>query len=306
MIEGGTKRLRLAIIGSCQVAGLAAAARRFLPNADIRSWHVGVPAPPIGDTDEALLAHLGGFDFIISQLSDWDSHVLLRISRLRELGLPVVYLPTFVFAGFHPDSTYVIGPGGLVRGAGSDYHSIIIAASFQLGIPAERVPSLFNAYVFAELGYFDVFEASKTALIANFEREDFDLRPHFDQWITQAGQFMHTINHPHITVLVDLMRLALIKANLISPDMIISRDIEDYLATHLIFPTYPALARRIGIPGSNTIVRAQGRLNHNQARECSMADFVNENYLYYNKIQYNFSSVSAINSSKSKISNIWK
>lgn len=306
MTDGTKNKLRIAIIGSCQVTGLRVAVQRMLPDAEVKSWHVGVPAPPIGDTDEALLAQLAGFDFIISQLSDWDSHILLRISRLRDLGLPVIYLPTFVFAGFHPDSTYVIGSGGLVRGAETDYHSIIIAASFQLGIPAERVAPLFNAYVFVELGYFDVFEASKTALIASFEKEGFDLRPYFDHWRAEVGQFMYTINHPHIMVLANLARLALVQTNLILPDLDLSDAIEDYLADDFIFPTYPALARKFGCAGSTTILRGRNKLKQHQLRDCSLAEFININYLHYHTIQPDFSRSPTISGAAIKLASLYK
>jgi hypothetical protein len=67
MTDGSFKRLRVAVIGSCQVVGLAAAAQHLLPGADVKSWHVGVHPK---DSDEDLLALLPGFDTVISQISD--------------------------------------------------------------------------------------------------------------------------------------------------------------------------------------------------------------------------------------------
>jgi len=281
MSDGTSKRLRVAIIGTCQVVGLAAAARRLLPGAEVNAWHVGVHPK---DSDEDLLALLRGYDMVISQLSDWDEHIPLRITRLREQGFPVVYLPSLAFPGFHPDIAYIRGSEGFVHGLENDYHSVIIASAFTLGLPEWRVPELFNAYIFAELGYFEVFEAAKTALFANFGREDIDLHPLFDVWMQQAGQFMYTINHPHILVLAMLCRLALARAGHLDATAPLPEGIDDNLAMHFVWPTYPALARRIGLRGSTTFLRRPHDLAEGQARELPLADYVSACYRIYGSL----------------------
>jgi hypothetical protein len=281
MSNGTFKRLRVAIIGGCQVVGLAATARRVLPEAEVVAWHVGVYPK---DSDEELLALLAGFDTVISQLSDWDEHVPLRITRLREQGLPVVYLPVMVFPGFHPDITYVTGPGGLVHGPMVDYHSVIVAAGYTLGLSENRVAGLFNALIFAELGYFDVFEAAKAALFANFKREGIDLDTLFDLWMRQAGQFMYTVNHPHILVLATLCRDALARAGHLNPVDCLPNDIDDNLAEHFCWPAYPALARRIGVPGSNTFLRGLHGLAPGQTRELSLTEYISVCFRAYENL----------------------
>jgi hypothetical protein len=279
MTGGLLKPLRIAIIGTCQVGGLAAAAKRLLPEAQVQAWHVGVHP---NDSDEDLLGLLSGFDLVISQLSDWDGHIALRITRLRELKLPVVFLPALVFPGFQPDITYIQGPGGLVRGLETEYHSVIVAAAFTLGVPDWRVSELFNAFVFATLGYFDVFDAAKTALLSNFAQEGLDLVPLFDGWMQQAGQFMYTINHPHILVLATLCRLALARAGHLDPEAPLPMAIDDYLAKHFIWPTYPALAKRFGLPGgSTTFLRRDNDLVEGQSRALPLADYVSASYKIY-------------------------
>jgi Polysaccharide biosynthesis enzyme WcbI len=278
MTDGAFKRLRVAVIGSCQVVGLAAATQRLLPGADVKAWHVGVHPK---DSDEDLLALLPGFDTVISQISDRDGQIPLRISRLREQGLPVVYLPVVAFPGFHPDITYIRGPDGLVHGLATDYHSVIVASAFTLGLPERRVPELFNAYTFAELGYFDVFQAAKAALLSIFDQDGFDVRPLFDLWMQQAGQFMYTINHPHILVLATLCRLALARAGHLEPTAPLPEGINDHLAMHFIWPTYPTLAKRIGLPGSTTFLRNTNGLAEGEAREMALADYVSACFRIY-------------------------
>ena len=281
MSDGTFKRLRVAIVGGCQVVGLAATARRLLPEAEVVAWHVGVNPK---DSDGDLLALLAGFDTVISQLSDRDEHIPLRITRLREQGLPLVYLPVMVFPGFHPDITYITGPGGLVHGPMVDYHSVIAAAAFTLGLPESRTAELFNAFIFAELGYFDVFAAAKTALFANFIQEGFDLGPLFDLWMGQVGQFMYTVNHPHILVLATLCRLALARGGYLDPMACLPNDIDDNLAEHFRWPAYPALARRIGVPGSNTFLRALHGLAPGQTRELPLTEYISVCFRLYESI----------------------
>jgi hypothetical protein len=277
------KCARIAIIGSCQVVGLAAATRRILPGAEVNAWHIGVHPK---DSDEAILALLPGFDLVLSQIPDWDEHALLRISRLRERGLNAIYLPILTFPGFHPDITYIHAPDGSMRhGLGTAYHSLIIASAFVLGLPEQRILPLFNSYVFAELGYFEVFEVAKEALFNNFRNAGYDLGPLFDLWIRQVGQFMYTINHPHILVLATLCRLVLARANLVDVRTPVPENIDDSLAAHFIWPTYPPLAKRIGLPGSTTfLINAHG-LAGDQARELPLGDYITRCYRIYSGLQ---------------------
>jgi hypothetical protein len=277
------KRPRIAIIGSCQVVGLAAATRRLLPGAEVKAWHIGVHPK---DSDEDILALLPGFDLVLSQIPDWDEHVSLRFSRLREHGLNAVYLPVLTFPGFHPDITYIRAPDGSMRhGLGTDYHSLIVASAFVLGLPEQRIPSLFNSYVFAELGYFEVFEAAKKALLNNFRNAGYDLGLLFDMWIRQVGQFMYTINHPHILVLATLCRVVLARANLVDVMTPMPENIDDSLAAHFIWPTYPSLAKRIGLSGSTTFLVIAHGLAEGQARELPLTDYITGCYRKYSRLQ---------------------
>jgi len=277
------KPFRVAIVGSCQVTGLADATRRFLPSAETKTWHLGVHPK---ESDEEILAQLQGYDLIISQTPDWDPHAPLRIGSLLERGLKAVYQPVIAFAGFHPDTIYIRNPGGsMVQGLGTEYHSLIVAAAFALGVPESRVPALFNSFVFSDLGYFEVFEAAKTALMKIFNRSGYDLAPLFDMWLRQVGQFMYTVNHPHILVLASLCRLVLARAGLIDPAAPIPEGITDALASHLIWPTYPPLAKRIGVTGSTTFLSNKATLPAGQPREMPLTDYVSGCYRIYEGLE---------------------
>ena len=185
------------------------------------------------------------------------------------------------FQGFHPDVTYIVRPNGsIVPGALSEYHSQIAVAAFLLGLSADRAISLFNSYVFARFGYFDVFDAGRAALFDSGRRDGFDLAPLFDLWLKREGQFMYTTNHPHVGVLASLCRTALIGADVIGPETELPDGIDDALSRQFTWPVYPPIAKHIGIVGSTTFRRAAtGPEDH--ARDVSLADYVGASYEAY-------------------------
>ena len=201
---------RIAIIGGCQVRGLAAATKVLVPQASVSAWHVG-----LHDIDDAkLFEQLGEFDLIISQVSLYAGHEQLDITRLRQADYPVVYLPTIAFTGFHPDCSYIFCESGVLKGYCSDLHSNIVVSSYLLGLSKERVSKLFNRFIFSHLGYDHAFDLSRSALFENFGREDYPIEEYFDRWARTLGTFMYTMNHPHISVMADLCALALDKSAL--------------------------------------------------------------------------------------------
>ena len=276
------KILKIAILGTCQVLGMAETARRLLPGAEIKAWHVGV-AP--ADTEEEILAQLPDYDLIICQVSEWDSHEALRPSRMRQTQLPYMHVPPIVFTGFHPDTTYVLKDGGVLGGPGTDYHSILVATAFVLGVPEHRVPGLFNTYVFAELGYLDAFESARAALIDSFATAaGLDIAPLFDLWLAEGGPFMHTINHPNIFALASLTRFVLSQAGYVEADASLPTDLPDDLGRNFRTPVYPPLARRIGLEGSTLHGRSLHQLAEGETRDVALEDYVAASYRLYREI----------------------
>ncbi len=270
---------RIALVGTCQVGGMASAMRALLPDAEVRPWHV---AANTADGDDEILAQLPSFDLIVSQLPETSKHEALRISRLRAAGLNCMFQPPLVFGGLHPDTTYLRKPNrGVLHGFLSDYHSTIVASAYVLGVPARRVPSLFNNFVYAELGYFEVFEAARSASLDAFREAGYDLDRHFDDWLRRIGQFMYSQNHPNIEVLKTLALLVLAKAGMVDPGEATTGEVEDYLATAFIWPVYPGLAKRLGLEGSATFLRDAYGLAEGELRDLSLQDYVAGSYEIY-------------------------
>ena len=272
----------LAIVGSCQVVGLRAAAQQYLGDATIKVWHVYAGE---GSLPEQIAPLLPQYDFVITQ---FNGDELLSLRKLTEAGVNAIYLPVVAFRGFHPDQIYVIDrEQNMVRIDGfGDYHSAVILSACLSGLSQARTLRLFNAAVFAELGYFDVFNAARAALIRNFAEAGYDIGGEFEAWLGSLGQFMHTINHPHVGVLAPLARLALIKCGLIDagaphPDVLPT----DQLRVQLVWPTYPALAARIGVAGGFDVLGKGAHDRPDDARRVGLADVIARSFEVYRDLK---------------------
>jgi hypothetical protein len=184
-------------------------------------------------------------------------------------------MPTFVFTGLHPDVTYLVIEDKIWNGAQSPMHSLLSLACYLLDLPAQRAASLFNAYIFAEIGYFSAYAASYEVMVRNFDAAGYDLRGMPDLWMATNGPFMYTINHPSISVLSHMAVLALARAGLTAGDAKLPEGVDDYLHRSLVAPVFPEIARRIGCSGSREYLRP---LHFGANRAVSLLDYVEESY----------------------------
>ena len=242
---------RIAIVGWCQVASLAAAIEHFLPQVKVKAWHVGVH--PV-ESEEEIAAQLPDYDLVISQVEDGEGTGVLAISRLRATISTVVFLPLLVFRGFQPDCIYLNSPRrGLVKGYLGDMHSAIIVGSYVLGLPEHRPPTLFNSLTFAALGHFDAFQLAREHLVERFGKFAFDLTSLIDAWQQQYGAFMYLPMHPKLGVLQELARTVLQNCGFDGLNVDEAITCEDPLSYSAQWPTYPDLARRLNVPRFNDI-----------------------------------------------------
>ena len=266
--------LRLAFVGNCQVAGLRAAAKLLRPDIQIDSYHINVPL-----SAAEIAERITGYDTVVTQIREGDErHGALAPSAVSSRVFSVIPIPAFVFRGLHPDMIYISRDGGHVPGPFSETHSLIVVASFLLGFSEKRTLGLFNAYIFAELGYFTPYQASYEMIVRQFDEAGFDMRGKPELWLRDYGSFMHTVNHPAIVVLSQLATDILKRAELIAQDVAPPSDVVDGLYDALVAPVFAPLARRIGLPGNDVFLKP-ARLGPD--RELRLADFVRESFAFY-------------------------
>ena len=265
---------RLAFVGGCQVAGMASTARRLRPDLDIQAYHVGVPL-----TADQIAEQVEGCDVIITQFEPGHAAKALIFDVVQSLTDQAVLAPIFRFTGLHPDLAYIPHDGGVLKGVGSDYHSLLVAASFGLGLDPSRVEKLFNPAVFSGLGYFDVYAAARAVMEDRAAQGGLELGERFDAWREEATPFMHTFNHPGICVLRDYALLAMVKAGLVDPGATAPNDIEDELAASFIAPVFPSIARRCQVRGGGSTFQLPA--GNPGGRSLSLADFIGRSYALY-------------------------
>jgi hypothetical protein len=242
---------RIALVGSCQVIGIRAALLKLCPDAEVKAWHIGLAK----ETKADIAAQLDQYDLVVSQVREVDQNAPLALPRLEETQKRVLFMPTLVFNGFHPDCIYIKLPGKLLTGPLTQLHSGIIAASYALDVPEQKVLRLFNSLTYSSLGYFDAFNVACDMMLSSFSAADYDLAPYVDGWRQTSGSFMHTLNHPNIQVLTRLAHMLGVRAGYIDESIAVPEDVTDFLALGMRWPIYPEIARRLALPKESIVFK---------------------------------------------------
>ncbi|MDI7776360.1 WcbI family polysaccharide biosynthesis putative acetyltransferase [Asticcacaulis sp. EMRT-3] len=274
------KKLKIAIIGGCQSAGLREATLSLVPRCEVTCWHAGVHP----DSPEQIFGKLRAFDLIISQISPGHGLEILEMDSLRREFKSVHFMPTAVFAGFHPDMTYIMDHEGLLSAVHSDFHSRIAVAAYLLGLSPEKTLKLYNPLVFAELGYFEDFPAARLVFEQNLQDGGLNTDGLFDSCIRDVGAFMYMANHPHIQVLTRMCRDLYIRLGLIGKKTALPAVRKDHLAESFTWPVYPALAQRAGVTGSMNFQRPAWMTPQGEAREFPMQTYLRDLHGFYTTV----------------------
>lgn len=237
--------MRIGIFGNCQAEGLALAVEAWLPG--VETFRQPVATLPLGQPERLfeIGQKLLSCDYVLLQTVDQ------RRPQFRDFvtGIAetapdrVARFPVVVFNGFHPDCVYVMRDGVAVDGPIGAYHSAIAAGAWLEGLSADRAAKLFNAYVYAQLGYFEAFDRGLTHLKSDaFDGYDLEV------CASRGDIFMHTINHPVVGVLVEIARQALDRLGIGRRSSV--AEPHDPLASSGIWPMYPELAHRLQLPAN--------------------------------------------------------
>lgn len=268
--------MKIAFVGTCQVVGMAAAAARILPHATVTSH-----SPLSNEEHHSIAAAIRGYDYVVTQIQGPDETLPLAPPALTAAGSTALFIPRVVFAGFHPDTAYLFVDDRPIDSGMGPYHSQIAVAAYLIGLDPARAIALYNAHVFAELGYFDAYGQAVETMIRTFRRHGFGTRGILRRLENRRRVFMHTINHPSIELLERLAVLALEKLGLVQGPVRPVRDIPDELANGIRNPVFSAIGRRIGVDAAERHLRPTGWTSPGEAREMSISDYVHASYAQY-------------------------
>lgn len=268
--------MKIAFVGTCQVAGMAAAAARILPDATVTSH-----SPLSNEEHNSIATTIRGYDYVVTQIPGQDKTLALALPALTAAGSTALFIPRVVFAGFHPDMTYLFVDDRPIDSGMGPYHSQIAVAAYLLGLEPARAIALYNAHIFGELGYFDAYGQSVESMIRTFRRHGYRTRGVLRRLENQGRVFMHTINHPTIELLERLAVLTLEKLGLVQDRVPPMRGIPDELANGIGNPVFSAIARRIGVDPAERHLRPTGWTPSGEARGISIKDYVHASYAQY-------------------------
>lgn len=238
---------RAFVLGNCQAEGISEWMRAAAPELTVENASIAGVAPGDAETTAAWFRVIDRSDTMFCQLTDAQlaDYGLPSPGDIAQAGKAFVRLPVVAFKGFQPDCTYVFTGGHAATGAMGPYHSAIAVAAFLEGLSAERALGLFNTFVYAALGYFAEFEAASTVLLEKAREMGLDL----SSGVRRDGPvFMHTINHPGITILGEVAIQGLTRAGI--PSSTNAPAPHDALGDSFRWPVYPEIAARLGAPGS--------------------------------------------------------
>jgi hypothetical protein len=258
---------RFAVLGNCQAQVFGRCLSALMPAAEVLSvqW-----ADLAGQADaERLASRLEDYDAVISQSNKGAALPALQTRTLAQRVERLVIIPSIHFTGFHPDILWLPFPHWKGRGWPlSSYHSLVAMAGFALELPQERTVELFNAFIYANLGYFDEYAKAEQHHSMVGRAMGFDL----EGLMAPGGlarPFMHAPNHPGIGLLFELARQVCARLGLRTRD---GPSPPDLFAGATVWPVYPEIARRLGCEGSLVFRPGHG------ARDLTLEELVDRTY----------------------------
>lgn len=169
-----------------------------------------------------------------------------------------ILFPRVAFGAFHPDLVYVgNAQGAVVESPLTHYHSSLALYGWRKGMTVEQTALLYCEEVYERLAFFKQWPVWERSLLEEGRACGFPLEAFLEAW-RRRGRFMYSVNHPVIFVLADLARelarLAHLTVSVDNPEDYMS----DILADGPVWPVYPEVGARFGIPGSYAFKVAQG------------------------------------------------
>lgn len=192
----------------------------------------------------------------------------LLFEKYPQAGHKFLIFPNISFPAFHPDLVYITATrdGGLLQGPLSDYHSSLALYGFLNGMNIGETISLFRDEIYEALGFFDYWdksvqwlqrEVSYCGYLEPVSRDmGFSLDALLGSW-TRRGCFMHSVNHPKTFVIADLARAILAMADIPVLPGNPENYVRDEFADGNVWPVYPEIGARFGIPGDYFFKRSK-------------------------------------------------
>lgn len=252
----GHKRLddegmtRFAILGNCQAAYVAQCVRFMAPGCEADPYVI-LETPESSAEFIKIAGQLMSYQYVLAQpqFRGSASTLPLLTGNLKQIS----YFPRIEFTAYHPDLVYLLNTasGGVLKSVVGDYHSALAFLCYSIGLNVEQTVARFNERIFARLGYFahSLWVSSEQNLLNSARAAGLPIERYFRSWV-RRGCFMYSVNHPKLFVLADLTSGALASCGVTSDSQLCEYYVPDDLKLGAIWPVYPEIAARFGLPGS--------------------------------------------------------
>lgn len=237
--------MKVLVVSNCAMPAYVQGLRALFPEWDIKGVLITMALEWLQNkSNDLFLDWLKDVDYYIGLDDDNLFSQLPTNERMTR-----IYIPSFLFSGYHPDSFHLHAGVKSVLKAGN-LHSRIAVTAFVMGLPLNKAVKLFNGDIYQKLGYFDSFERERVSLIDRFKYHGISIAADFDSWYSR-GNFLYTYNHPKHYVLFDILRRAL-QGRLMTDSEVEaaaskSDVVSDFLSESIIWPIYPEIGKPHGI-----------------------------------------------------------
>nr|WP_255488893.1 GSCFA domain-containing protein [Brevundimonas sp. SPF441] len=242
----------ISVFGNCQANGVADCLAAMLPTARILPGFARDIREGVVDLDKILSSS----DAVVT-LTSMHARVMSALKALGRDAIPVVSLPTIYYTGFHPDFIHATVDGQGVKSPVGSGNSAIALAAWRAGLTVEQTLSLFRRETFEYLGYFDYDRRAQEGFLAQALALGFDFSEDVQRW-RASGCFVHTPNHPKLSVLASLARAALKRLGIAPAFQNVEHLVPDIFSTNVSWPVYPEISDNLGVLGEYVFKPAAG------------------------------------------------
>jgi ABC-type polysaccharide/polyol phosphate transport system ATPase subunit len=253
-LEAGRKTML--VLGNCQTRPLATSLQALC--SDIAFMGVEVTTLLIQGfmrRDRNLHPRLDQYDRILAH----PDAARMIADNFPDLSERVIRIPMVTFPAYHPDLIYIRatrdGKSQHIIGPLGHYNSAIALWGYQRRLSVDETVTLFNERTYDRLGYFHFWQSSRHSLIGDGNDAGMPLEDCLNRW-SHNGVFMHSINHPKISVFADIAEMVLKRL-----DLPATRQAGNYLADEFakgpIWPVYPEVAVRLGIESGHYLFKVE-------------------------------------------------
>ena len=276
-------KMRIVVVGNCHGRGMAKIMPYLAPDV-VSKFYCLTPEFVLSiDKGKADLTFFLEADLILVQ-SD-QAIVTLLGKRIPAVRGKIKQLPTMVFNAFQPDCVHVQHGAYQVPSPIGPYTSALAFYGWQEGIGIDQTLALFADQVYEALGYYDYWDASVRWLTEEWARCDLEIGDHIRNW-SQRGCWMHTMNHPKLFVLADVVRAALAREGVLTLPYV-EDYIKDDLGSLTAWPVYPEIGKALGMRPEHTSLYFK-RGNAAEGLEVEMlglAEFVRGCFSYFERFK---------------------